>query len=273
VVSRRRRTVVPAALLVLMALTYVLVFRWEWLMLADLRAGHDPRTGQLRAVASAFPWLSPAWVGAALSLALLACALVAQAFSTGGKRNAIHASAAIAGCVITGEALKWGLGALTPLGGGTEHAVSASFPSVHAAAATAVAIALARLTSSRSLLVAAAYPMMMGIFVVLVGFHYPSDVVGGCLLGAAWAVAVPHEGVASYSAGAVVGCLGAMLSMCALLVAYSVDFGRAGVAVQAFGVSSLAIAFAATGAAVLAWWAGGATNPRPSSGVARRTWR
>jgi membrane-associated phospholipid phosphatase len=263
----RRRTAIPAALLVLLTLTYVLVFRWEWLMLADLRAGHDPRTGQLRAIASAFPWLSPAWVGAALSLALLTCGLVAQAFSTGGKRNAIHASAAIAGCVVTGEALKWGLGALTPLGTGTEHAASVSFPSVHAAVATAVAIGIARLTTSRSLLVAAAYPMMMGIFVVLVGWHYPSDVVGGCFLGAAWAVAVPHERAARYSSGAMVGCLGGVLSLCALLIMYGVDFGRASIAVQEFGVSSIAITLAATGAAVLAWWAGDTTNPRPSSGV------
>jgi len=80
----------------------------------------------------------------------------------------------------------------------TDHLVpvsSASFPSQHAAQALAILLAFALLISPGSRRVAAltaavALALVVGLSRIYLGVHYPSDVLGGWALGAAWLAAV-----------------------------------------------------------------------------------
>jgi undecaprenyl-diphosphatase len=62
------------------------------------------------------------------------------------------------------------------------HVADASFPSDHATAAFAIAVALA-LRNRRWGLVALAFASLLAVGRVALGLHYPSDVLGGALLG------------------------------------------------------------------------------------------
>jgi hypothetical protein len=210
--------------------------------------------------------LSVAWVGGAASLGLLAIGLLVQAHHAGGVHVAMRTSAMVAGCFFTGEAAKWLLGKLHPLADVIDHTWAESFPSVHTAVAMVLALGLARLTPGKRTPIAVLYAIALGTFTVLAGWHFPSDVVGGCLLGAAWAVGiVPPRGVRSTHPAALAAAAGAALLAVGLLAGYGRSFGAGGIASGPFATGALAIAAAATAAAALS--SRGARNPRPSSGV------
>jgi undecaprenyl-diphosphatase len=69
----------------------------------------------------------------------------------------------------------------------TRHAPDPSFPSDHATAAFAIAVAI-MLRDRRWGSVALAFACVLGVGRVAMGVHYPSDVIGGAVLGAACAL-------------------------------------------------------------------------------------
>jgi undecaprenyl-diphosphatase len=71
----------------------------------------------------------------------------------------------------------------------TQHAADPSFPSDHATAAFAIAVAIL-LRDRRWGAVALAFATVLAVGRVALGVHYPSDVLGGAALGALCALAV-----------------------------------------------------------------------------------
>lgn len=70
------------------------------------------------------------------------------------------------------------------------HGTDASFPSDHASGAFAIAFALLLFGQRKWALAAGSIAVLIGVARVMVGVHYPSDVLGGVLVGALAAVAV-----------------------------------------------------------------------------------
>jgi membrane-associated phospholipid phosphatase len=266
-----RRTGTVCILLAGLALTYVIAFRADAVATLDLEAITDPRTGEFRSVATIMRSLSIALLGSAASLGLLALAVLVQAHRAGGAHVVVRTSAMVAGCFLTGEIAKWILGEVRPLAELTQHGAAASFPSVHSAVAMVLAVGLARLADRRLVPFACLYAAAMGAFTVLAGWHFPSDVVGGLLLGAAWSLGIagPRRPPGIDPAAAAAAVLAALLAA-GLLLGYARSFGRAGVAGAAFATGAAAIAAATVAAAALCARTGAAGKPRPSSGVGAR---
>jgi membrane-associated phospholipid phosphatase len=106
------------------------------------------------------------------------------------------AAGVVAGANLTTQVLKELLShqkAQELLGGG-HHLDSFAFPSGHATAAASIAIAFAFVVSRRRLLptavLGAAYAFAVGCAVVVIAWHYPSDVLGGYLVAAGWGFVV-----------------------------------------------------------------------------------
>jgi membrane-associated phospholipid phosphatase len=76
---------------------------------------------------------------------------------------------------------------------GPEQPWANAYPSGHTTAAVAVSIALLLVVPLRLLpragIVAAAFSAAVGLAVVVIEWHYPSDVIGGFLVAAAWGLA------------------------------------------------------------------------------------
>jgi membrane-associated phospholipid phosphatase len=128
-------------------------------------------------------------------LAVLAVAFLAG--RRGGRPAALAAVAISGGAPIAAVALEWGLGELDPTGGEQARALgSAYFPSGHATVGMAVVLAVLFAIRDDRWRVR---PAVAGIAVALlaaphflIGWHHPSDVLGGVLLAVAWAAAVAH---------------------------------------------------------------------------------
>jgi membrane-associated phospholipid phosphatase len=125
------------------------------------------------------------------SLALAAAGLAALALVRGRPWVSLAAVVMIAGSVATSEYLKPRLGAADPFNGEPFRMVHGSFPSGHATIAMSLGLALVFAAPAASRLLAAAigaaYAAFMGIALVALGIHYPSDVLGGFLVAATWA--------------------------------------------------------------------------------------
>ncbi len=122
---------------------------------------------------------------------------------------ALAAVGVVAGANLTTQALKHLLSheKAQQLLGGSHHLTPVAFPSGHATAAASIAIAFAFVVSRRWLPVTAvvggAYALAVGLSVVVIAWHYPSDAIAGFLVSATWgflmlsayrALAVgPHE--------------------------------------------------------------------------------
>ena len=119
----------------------------------------------------------------------------AQALRRGGFPAAATAVFVVIGCFVSGELVKWGLHVLEPLDEAARHTAAESFPSVHTAVAATLALGLALLAPARwrvpALLLGIAYPAAMGLIAVMLGWHFPSDVIAGLLFGGAWVAAFP----------------------------------------------------------------------------------
>jgi len=127
------------------------------------------------------------------SLVLAAVAIVGIALVRRLPGHAIAAAVTIVGAVGTTEVLKPGLGALDPLGENADRAIGSSFPSGHATVAMSVTLALLVVVPPAwrpaAAVLAALYSGVVGIGLVLLGAHFPSDVAGGYLVACAWASA------------------------------------------------------------------------------------
>jgi membrane-associated phospholipid phosphatase len=127
---------------------------------------------------------------------LLAAAIaVLLARARGGDRLAFAVGALLLGANVTEAGLELALGRLDLLGGESERALGVGFfPSGHATAAMSLALAAVLMApSARRRLVAslaAAYAAAVGVGLIVVDSHTPSDVIGGYLYSAAWAAAV-----------------------------------------------------------------------------------
>ncbi len=231
---------VAAALLGLVALVYVLAFGTSAVLDVDRDAAiATASTMTIDVLAERHDLLltgSLLHVITALSLFALAGALAAQALRRGGRRGLVAACLVVAGCFVSGELLKWALGAAGPLGEASDHAAAESFPSIHTAVAATVALGLALVAPPRwrgaALALGVAYPAAMGLISVMLGWHFPSDVVAGLLFGGAWIAAFPLRAAAGPVTGGAVlrlavqaGLAGAIIPCLVLVVAAASELG------------------------------------------------
>jgi membrane-associated phospholipid phosphatase len=107
--------------------------------------------------------------------------------------SAIAAGVLIVGANITTQVLKKVLGSSDPLGSEGVRAGIGAYPSGHATVALSLALALVIVAppALRGVTAVAGtlYASGVGIAVVALGWHYPSDVLGGFAVCAAWAAA------------------------------------------------------------------------------------
>jgi membrane-associated phospholipid phosphatase len=127
-----------------------------------------------------------------LGMLAVACAI---ALLRGRSSDALAALAVVAGANLTTELLKILLShprVKAAIGGNPFE--PNTFPSGHTTAAASIAIAYAfvvpPLLRGLTLALGAAFALAVGCSVVVIGWHYPSDVLGGFLVAAAWGFAV-----------------------------------------------------------------------------------
>jgi membrane-associated phospholipid phosphatase len=127
-------------------------------------------------------------------LPLALAAVCGIAVSWGRRREAIAAAAVVAGANLTTQLLKVVLAhpryqAFL----GDQQPWPTAFPSGHATAAWSIAAALMLVAPPRlrplAVVVGATFACLVSISVVVLAWHYPSDVVGGILIVAGWSFA------------------------------------------------------------------------------------
>jgi membrane-associated phospholipid phosphatase len=130
-----------------------------------------------------------------LPLLLLLAAVCGLALRLGRRRQAVAAIVLVAGANLTTQLLKIALAhpRYQPILG--YHQIgSTSFPSGHATASLSIAFAFALVAPSSwrplAVLVGAAFALGVGVSVLVLNRHFPSDVLGGWLVAAAWFFAV-----------------------------------------------------------------------------------
>ncbi len=129
--------------------------------------------------------------GPLLVMLVVACLL---ALSWGGKREALAAVAVVAGANLTTQVLKMLLAhpRFQPYAG-YDQPWSDAFPSGHATAAASIAVALMFAAPPRlrplAALVGSAFALLVGVSLVVLQWHFASDVVGGFLVAAGWGFA------------------------------------------------------------------------------------
>ena len=126
-----------------------------------------------------------------ISIALFGAAVAGLALLRRRPALALGALGSIAAANLTSQLLKPLLGSLDPTGGDVGRDFPAAFPSGHATVAASLAVALVLVAPAglRRVVAAggAAYAAAVGVGLVLIGWHYPSDVAGGYLVVALWA--------------------------------------------------------------------------------------
>jgi membrane-associated phospholipid phosphatase len=188
----------------------VLVAAWTALLLAGWGAGalitslrpgfdgaltrslHGPRSGAVTSIMRVFTWLgSPVWLDVVFGVAL-AGLLLARAW-----RPALFLILASPCTVVLTQALKALVDRHRPYVAHLTAAGGPSFPSGHAASTTALYGALVLIavdggalprgrSTTAALLALAVLLALIGLSRVVLGVHYPTDVVAGWLLPAAW---------------------------------------------------------------------------------------
>lgn len=179
-----------AALTALTAVAYRLP-AGRWLDAAAL----DGFAGLPRPSVEAWMWFVAAIVDP-LPFAILGAALVAVALAVRGPRYAAAATVILAGTSLTSQFLKPLLAAPRPFGDwvGTPPIAAAAFPSGHATASMALALAavLVAPVALRPLVAAVGgcFALAVSFSIVALTWHFPSDVAAGYLVAAAWSFAV-----------------------------------------------------------------------------------
>jgi membrane-associated phospholipid phosphatase len=131
-------------------------------------------------------------LGDLASLLVLAAVVVALGLRFGRRRELVAGLVVIAGANLTTQLLKTALEHVR--GKAWEHGIELpwanSFPSGHTTAAASIAVALLLVTPARHRLRAAIAGGLLtgavGLSVIVLGWHYPSDVLGGLLVVATW---------------------------------------------------------------------------------------
>ncbi|MEA2309982.1 MAG: hypothetical protein QOI65_2268 [Thermoleophilaceae bacterium] len=167
------------------------------------------------------------------------------------------AVATLIGANVTTALLKPLLARTDPLGGEADRLISGAFPSGHATAAMSLAL-VAVIVAPRGwrpavALGAAAYAAAVGVGLVVIFAHYPSDVVGGYMVAGAWATAMAAIALArrertihvpparTPSLGTIVSVGGLVLAAGALLLAPASQLGHGVFAVSAVAIAALAL--------------------------------
>jgi membrane-associated phospholipid phosphatase len=172
---------------------------------------------------------------AAGSFALMAVAIAV--LRRGDVRRLAAAALLVGGASATAQLLKSGLAGLGLLGTASVHEVERSFPSGHAATTLALGLALVDAVPGAWRAPAAAFAVVcataVGLGVLTLGWHYPSDVVAGFLIAGAWSAAMRrgpppavHARSGALVAGALVLAVGGCLAVPYVAFAHLVD-GRA----------------------------------------------
>jgi membrane-associated phospholipid phosphatase len=125
-------------------------------------------------------------------LLIALAAICAPGWAVGRQRQALVAVAVVAGANLTTQLLKTTLEHARHRA--FEHGIELpwpnSFPSGHTTAAASLGVALLLVAPPAHRLAAAlaaiAYTAVVGFSVVILGWHYPSDVLGGLLVVGAW---------------------------------------------------------------------------------------
>ena len=120
---------------------------------------------------------------------ILVAGVLWLALALGRPRHAAAAALLLGGANLTTHLLKPLLA--HPRGGGFDvHMSAAAFPSGHATAAMSLALALVLVTPRElrrpAALVGGGYALAVSISLLVAGWHYPTDVVGGFLVATAW---------------------------------------------------------------------------------------
>ncbi len=127
-----------------------------------------------------------------LPLAVMLVAVVGAGFAVGRRRQAAVALIAVAGANVAAQILKLALAhpRLHPLQG-VNHVWDTAFPSGHATAAMSIALAAVIVCPphlrTRVAPVAGSYALAVGTALPVIGWHFPSDVLGGFFVAAAFA--------------------------------------------------------------------------------------
>lgn len=129
-----------------------------------------------------------------LPLSLMLVAIVALAFRSGRRREALAAVAVVLGANLTTQVLKVVLAhSRYQAYLGPHQPWSTAFPSGHTTAAVSVAVALVlaapRRLRVRVAAVGIAFAAVVATSVVIIEWHYPSDVLGGVLVASGWGFA------------------------------------------------------------------------------------
>jgi membrane-associated phospholipid phosphatase len=134
-------------------------------------------------------------LGDLVALLILLAAICAFGLSLGRRREVVAAAVMVAGANLTTQVLKTTLEHARHKA--WEHGVELpwanSFPSGHTTAAASIAVALLLVVPVIHRPTAAAAGLLLtaavGLSVVILGWHYPSDVLGGLLVVGAWGFA------------------------------------------------------------------------------------
>jgi membrane-associated phospholipid phosphatase len=152
-------------------------------------AAHDNGAGH--ALAAAVTAL-----GEPLALVAMLALLVPVGIAAGRSRQAVAAVVLVLGASLTTQLLKHLLAQprLQEVLVGYAHPWSDSFPSGHTTAAASIAVAALLVVPPRLrgvvAVAGAAFTTAMGIAVVVLEWHFPSDVLGGLLVVGSWSFAV-----------------------------------------------------------------------------------
>jgi hypothetical protein len=123
-----------------------------------------------------------------LTVSAAALAIVLWALLRHGAARAVRLFAGLGGTYVLALGLSLALGHLDPLGGEARRLATGYYPSGHAAMVAALALAAVATTPSAVrpvvAVLAAAAVATVGVVIVVLHSHYPSDVIGG------WALAV-----------------------------------------------------------------------------------
>ena len=196
-----------------------------------------------------------------IHVATVVLAAVAVALTALLRRRfdlAAVAIATLAGANLTTHILKPLLAHADPLGGEAARSLEASFPSGHATAAMSLALVAVIVAPRRwrgwVSVIAAGYAACVGVGLVALVAHYPSDVVGGYLVACAWAAGMSAVALAWRergrpdpariplpSAGTAIALLGLGIVAAALLLVPASHLRHGVFAVSAVAISAIAL--------------------------------